>query len=65
VLRLIRVTRDQFYETPFRPKTFRTNFHPQMLDKKPSKNNTKYVYLSIMNNKLEYLRYYKVTQGHN
>jgi hypothetical protein len=26
-------TRDRFYKTPFRLKTFLTNFHPQILDK--------------------------------
>jgi hypothetical protein len=25
--------RDRFYKTPFRPKTFRINFHPQILEK--------------------------------
>jgi hypothetical protein len=25
-------SRDQFYKTPFRPKSFRINFHPQILD---------------------------------
>jgi hypothetical protein len=31
------VARDRFYETPFRPKYFRINFHPQSLDKFPPK----------------------------
>jgi hypothetical protein len=33
------VYRDRFYKTPFRPKTFRINFRPLMLDKFPPKKN--------------------------
>jgi hypothetical protein len=28
----IETLRDRFYKTPFRPKTFWTDFHPQILD---------------------------------
>jgi hypothetical protein len=31
--------RDRFYKTKFRPKTFRINFHPKILDKLPIKTN--------------------------
>jgi hypothetical protein len=27
---------DRFYKTPFRPKDFRINFHPQIFDKFPA-----------------------------
>jgi hypothetical protein len=30
--------RDQFYTTPFRPETFRINFHNEILDKFPHHN---------------------------
>jgi hypothetical protein len=32
-------SRDRFYKTQFRPKTFLINFHPQILDKFKPKNN--------------------------
>jgi hypothetical protein len=32
------LTWDRFYETLFRPKTFRINYHPQIWDKVPSQN---------------------------
>jgi hypothetical protein len=31
-------SRDRFYETPFRPKTFRLNFRPQIPDQLPAQN---------------------------
>jgi hypothetical protein len=31
--------RDRFYETPFRPKTIRINYHPQISDKFLPKDN--------------------------
>jgi hypothetical protein len=29
---LVNSARDRYYKTPFRPKTFRINFHPKILD---------------------------------
>jgi MFS family permease len=37
--KMLRKDRDRFDETPFRPKTFRINFLPQILDKVQPKNN--------------------------
>jgi hypothetical protein len=31
------LARDRFYESPFRPKTYRVHFHSQVLDKFPPK----------------------------
>jgi hypothetical protein len=44
--------RDQFFGAPFRPKTFRINFHPQNLRKFSSKKQLLSIYLRIMDNNL-------------
>jgi hypothetical protein len=52
-------SRDRFYKTPFRPKTYRTNFHPLSLDRK--NNIYKLIYKCTMDKILDYKRSYLST----